>query len=234
MNTHVKENIPDHFLKPRTGRTGQKFDSSFLTHDATTRRRHGEKWTADERDQLGALFNRGASLATMCVVLQRPAAGVLSKLVQFKYLKHQIYDGTYYYAGDVFFASASQHDGFITTDAGPCVIDIKTDAPDGLLDHQVDMYRYFMASAPTITDSSTAKELTMSTTAKTIETKTFIRGVEASKLTNDQIIQIIAEQEAQLQFLKGLDASTTSAAIQKAIGDIESDIGLMVKLIDER
>ena len=57
-------------------------DLSFQYHDKTVRRRHGLPWDTWELADLKRLYHEEASLSKMCVVLERPANGVVPKLIQ--------------------------------------------------------------------------------------------------------------------------------------------------------
>lgn len=58
-----------------------RFDTSFVGVDKERRARHGMPWTSYEYDRLKDLFQKGSSLKTMCEAMQRPAEGVLAKLI---------------------------------------------------------------------------------------------------------------------------------------------------------
>lgn len=250
MNTHVEENIRSEFLQFQFGKADYIFNDTFLNHDRTQRRRHGQIWNADEKAQLESLFRKGTSLAKMCVVMQRPASGILSKLVQLKCLKADV-DGGHRYVFDV--EAPKVIDGMpklrgFDPSNGPdftsierrIMGDIKIGAMD-LRGHQVDAYRYLLDGEHMHADFTnkffTTAGITMptlDTTANVIETKTFIRGVEASRLSQDQIIQVIAEQEAQLQFLNELDAAKYSKGIRASIERVMGEIEELVEALDKR
>lgn len=58
-----------------------RFDTSFAGVDKERRARHGMPWTSHDYDRLRDLFQKGSSLKTMCEAMQRPAEGVLAKLI---------------------------------------------------------------------------------------------------------------------------------------------------------
>ena len=57
-------------------------DISFQYHDTEIRRNHGQPWSREELIKLCKLYKEGKSLHEMCDLLQRPAKGVVPKLVQ--------------------------------------------------------------------------------------------------------------------------------------------------------
>ena len=56
------------------------FDTSYEHRDTVRRARHGMPWTEGELQKLRGLFHSGLTLEGMCIALERPAAGVISKL----------------------------------------------------------------------------------------------------------------------------------------------------------
>lgn len=75
-----------------------KFNTSFAGTDKERRARHGLLWNHGDYRLLDNLFKRGEDLKAMCVALQRPADGVLSKLHALKYLSYDPVESCYYYA----------------------------------------------------------------------------------------------------------------------------------------
>lgn len=65
-----------------------------------------------------------------------------------------------------------------------------------------------------------------------IEIKTFIRGVDASTLSDDQIIGRIIDLEAQVQHLKTVKVN--SSKVESAIQGLESDIQALANYLDNR
>ena len=59
----------------------EKFSTAFCHVDKTTRRFHGYPWTNEQYAELTKLFREGSCLQTMCEELERPANGVVPKLV---------------------------------------------------------------------------------------------------------------------------------------------------------
>lgn len=57
------------------------FDTSFAGADKERRARHGMPWTSHDYDRLKDLFQKGSNLKTICEAMQRPAEGVLAKLI---------------------------------------------------------------------------------------------------------------------------------------------------------
>lgn len=73
------------------------FDSGYAGKDREIRARHGKIWTPYEEDKLRELFRAGSNLVSMCAQMQRPAAGVLARLVKLKLLNRGIVDPWKYY-----------------------------------------------------------------------------------------------------------------------------------------
>ncbi len=208
-----------------------KYDSSFLNRDHETRERHGMLWEPWEHEELKRRFKAGQSLELICQLMKRPAAGVLSKLVQLKRLTQQIRDGRseYFYADEQ--PDCVMDDGRI--------LEFKTCAePEEAVQYRAEHKRIIrearLAAQAEYQPTTIQGTPVTSNPHKTIETKTFIRGAEASSYTNDQIIHILAEQEAQLKFLQGLDAAKHSTAIAKKIDEIHLEIAQLIKYLDER
>lgn len=74
-----------------------KFDTSFADTDTVRRERHGLHWDQTDYAQLKILFQQGSDLKTMCEALQRPADGVIAKLVSRGYIVFDAFDCCYYY-----------------------------------------------------------------------------------------------------------------------------------------
>lgn len=264
MNTHVEEKIQPKFLKAESGKAEHIFNDTFLNYDRTVRRRHGQLWNDNEKTQLVSLFRKGNSLASICVALQRPASGVLSKLVQLGCLKVDAM-GVHRYAYDVelpepvgasleevkpedlvgLLKLRGEHDPCNGPDFDDIERRIMGDIKVGAMDlrgHQLDAYRYLLAdvygtgrgtvSGIVKPQSLTHKEITMSKAAPNIEIKTFIRGVEASSCTDRQLLDLVAELEAEIKYLNGIAAPSSKRAA--AVDALKEDIGAIVKYLDDR
>jgi len=82
-----------------------------------------------------------------------------------------------------------------------------------------------------LTDANhTTQENIMS--AANIETKTFINGIDAAQLTDDQIFQRIANIEKKIDALTAIRAKSTK--IQAAIASLEADVQSLVAFVDAR
>lgn len=68
--------------------------------------------------------------------------------------------------------------------------------------------------------------------AANIETKTFINGIDAAQLTDDQIFQRIANIEKKIDALTAIRAKSTK--IQAAIASLEADVQSLVAFVDAR
>ena len=161
-----------------------RFDTTFLTTDTARRARHGKPWSTDEIENMENLFKRGHSLAGLCELLQRPAAGVVPKLEQ---------RGLIQYSGDdsFYFNCVAEKDVKPQTQPEP-----------------------IMANAPTI------------------ETKTFIAGVDASTMSDEQIFKKIAMLESTMDSWATLKNRPTK--LTKKLAEIEADIAALVAYVDGR
>ena len=72
-----------------------KFDTSFALTDNVKRACHGLPWTPDEYITLARLFVAGRDLEYISEEMQRPAAGVISKLQRGGYICYDYTDGCY-------------------------------------------------------------------------------------------------------------------------------------------
>lgn len=70
------------------GKVYEVYETSFRKIDSEIREHHGRVWSVPESKGLEDLFKCGMPLEGICRTLQRPSAGVLSKLVKAGYLKY--------------------------------------------------------------------------------------------------------------------------------------------------
>ena len=159
-----------------------QFDTSFQKRDSIRRANHGKPWMRSEFAHLKELFKQGKSLESMCDELQRPAAGVLPKLVSMGLLRYLSGTNTYC------------HTGKSTTDQ----------------------------EEPEMTAE----------TIKTIETKTFIRGKDASQMSDKQIFQEIAKIENEISGLMSIKAK--SKKLEDYISSLVDDVVSLAKYVDNR
>ena len=65
-----------------------------------------------------------------------------------------------------------------------------------------------------------------------IETKTFIRGMEASSLSDNDIFKLIAKLEGEVDTLGKIKVK--SVKLEKAIADLNNDVQKLVEYLDSR
>lgn len=88
----------------------------------------------------------------------------------------------------------------------------------------------YCGNRPSNPQPTTTKEETMNNA--TIETKTFIAGIDATTLSDEQIFKHIAKLEGEVDKLKAI--RTVSKKLQAAIAKMEEDLVALVDYVDNR
>lgn len=151
---------------------------------------HGRLWTNAEEASLAREFCSGAPLKSICRGFGRTPAGILARLGLLGFLKYN--------------ASASQYivrkPPFNPFDLAPstaALADTIVDTNDSLVDA--------IAHLQSFTTPRNQKETIMNTnTAIEITTKTLVNGVDVNSLSDAQIYDAIAKQEAEITKLDAI------------------------------
>lgn len=192
----------------------QLYDISYLEKDYKRqsqqgpRVRHGQRWTQSDLNTLAAFYKSGHPLEQLCNLLERPAAGILPKLVSLGMLEK---------IGDDYYV----------------VITYETRSqkvfPKILFD---DCFDSAHSGFHFLSDKPVQQENIMTQDIKNIETRTYIQGQDASKLTDAQLFDIIAKLEKDKRGLSLIE--NKSKKLQAAIDAIANDIAAINTYIDSR
>lgn len=184
------------------------FDDSYRLRDNEVRARHGLIWNDTELIALGKLYTSGASLEEMCNTLARGADGTLSKLVCIKCILPNRNGPSY---------STSYMENPQVPRARPEIVTVS--APSARISTQ-----------PQPQPQPQPETITMST--PNIETKTFIAGVDAANMSDEEIFSRILKIENQI---KGYDViANKPKKLQAVMQKLTEDVGALVAFVDAR
>lgn len=198
---------------------GDKYNDSFRKRDTGFKwERHGKLWLQTEKENLEYYFRQGRTLEEMCNLLQRPAEGVLNQLLKRRLLKHKVPGWSYDYV---------------------YAVDVPETEMEGALRYlysqnsKISFFREteFRKSPPTPFPTTYIDD-TGEPIMNNIETKTFIRGAEASSMSDSDIFRLIAKLEGEVDTLGKIKVKSVKVA--KAIADLNEDVQKLVEYLDSR
>ncbi len=218
-------------------RQPKKFNTSFK--DDVQRANHGKIWTTNERLFLYDLWQADCTLQQMCETMQRPKDGILSKLAEAGFMT---WDGTRYVVNqrtpkpEPDFTNLEKRVTALESEAGDLSYGTATlIRVVGTGDVEA-FYKQLYDKNKTTTGRSAKSYPEFQTTPKettvTIETRTFINGVDASSLSDDQIFGEIAKIEKKIDTLKAV--KTISKKLQKTIDEQQALAQKLADYVDAR
>lgn len=186
--------------------------------------RYGMRWDATEMRLLATRFTRGQTLKEICESMQRPPAGVLSKLVSLRLLtpvgEPNAY-GHYSYRVGPGFNSTPTCDSPSTEDP------VKgTTTEDITMDKICATQTYAGSAACGIVGSAFNNNVPL------IEVKTMIMGSDASNMADAAIFDLIARREREIAELQKIVNKPTK--LVKAIEELQAGIEKLVAYVDAR
>jgi hypothetical protein len=178
------------------------FDSSYRSRDNEVRARHGQIWNGSELVLLDRLYSEDATLEEMCKALERGADGTIAKLKQLGLIVVETSPSPRNNWSPGYFESSRHHR-----------------ARPGVTRDEI---KAFITPQPETTTMS----------APNIETKTFIAGVDAANMSDEEIFARILKIENQI---KGYDViSNKPKKLQAAMQKLGEDVGALVAFVDAR
>lgn len=199
---------------------GDKYDDSFRKRDKGFKwERHGKLWSQTEKENLDYHFRQGCTLEELCNLLQRPAEGVVNQLHKRCLLKPKAPGWGYGYV---------------------YAVDVPETQPEAVQSHfcpknvskisgfRKPEFNWIPVQFHTVYIDDTGED----TMSKNIETKTFIRDVEASSISDGEIFKLIARLEGEAEVLGKIKVKSTKVA--KAIADLNEDVQKLVQYLDSR
>lgn len=202
---------------------GDEYDDSFRKRDTGFKwERHGKLWTQTEKENLEYYFRQGRTLEELCNLMQRPAEGVVSQLHKRHLLKHktQGWKHGYVYAVGVPETALELAQSRPYSQNSESLREISTPA------------KKEFSWTPTPFHTTFIDDTGEDTMSKNIETKTFIRGTEASSMSDNDIFRLIARLEGEAEVLGKIKVKSVKVA--KAIADLNEDVQKLVEYLDSR
>lgn len=229
----VKNEDPGKLKAPTTKLTalpspGDKFDASFASHDHLRRARHGMIWDEAELNKLCSLSAQGSSLKNMCLVLQRPADGVINKMRQTGMITTELNQGNY--TTHVYTYVYTKH----ILKHRPVEINPKEEI-DG---HINCAQAHFSKTEEALADLSTIPTeegqpiMTNKTAIIEITNKTLINGVDIKDFKDSEVYDLIAAQEAEIARLEAIKAKPKKLVAE--IAKRQEGIAALVAHLDSK
>lgn len=197
---------------------GDKYDDSFRKRNTGFKwERHGKLWLQTEKENLEYYFRQGRTLEELCNLMQRPAEGVLNQLLKRRLLKHKVPGWNYDYV---------------------YAVDVPETAMEVALPHchtqnsKISFFRETEFGWTPTPFHTTSIDDTGEPIMNNIETKTFIRGAEASSMSDSDIFRLIAKLEGEAEVLGKIKVKSVKVA--KAITDLNEDVQKLVEYLDSR
>lgn len=201
---------------------GDRFDASFASRDYKRRARHGMFWSESELEKLCALSAQGLSLESMCLVLQRPADGVINKLRQTGMVAVDLNHGNYpVYA---YTKNILKYQS----------VDLKSEIDEHLNRAQAHFSKVDEALAELPVTPTEEGQPTMSNKATIIEvtTKTLVNGKDIKDFSDAEVYQLIADQEAEIARLEAIKAKPKKLVAE--IAKRQEGIAALVAHLDSK
>lgn len=191
---------------------GDPWDASFATHDQERRANHGKIWSGHELVHLRGMFLAGRSLESMSIELQRPADGIITKLVcTLKCLYQETCGNPYTFRYVVRQGNARKPNTTPKPKAAPDAAD-PVPQPTNLT-----KLEKLMANNPNIIK---------------IETKTFVNGTDVSEMSDAAVYSLIADQEAVIAELEKI--KTKPKKLTEEIAKRQAGIDALVGYLDSK
>ena len=203
--------------------TAIKYDAAFaFKADKPVARRSGQRWSELEEQHLKEAFIRGEALEQISTSLQRPGTAVLSRLVDMRLLiRRDLGNYRYdYHVNDSLFIKHNFPNPYKQGQSKPNTQPIP-DSPAA---------RWPYPKEPV--DSTTEPQPKEDTMATIIETKTFIDGIDASTVSDEQIFTRIAKIEAQIDTWNKI--KTKPKKLEAKIAEAQQSINMLVAFVDGR
>jgi hypothetical protein len=209
-------------------RVGDLWDTTFIRSGTERRANHGKPWTREQLNQLEQLFLSGRGMQEICHAMQRPGNGILTRLVEFRFLR-RVDQGDYTYV----FRVTNWAVGLLPRLLSPDPL-----ADDHLIDDAAESSLYLPPSVVASIDdiaealSPTPEENIMSKDTIEISTKTLINGQDINDFKDAQIYDLIAAQEAEIDRLSAI--KTKPKKLMAEIEERQAGIAALVAHLDSK
>lgn len=211
------KDAPDPKVKPKADKTmyelprpGDKFDTSFAARDHVRRDRHGTIWNDVELNKLRQLSAKGMSLEAICKSLQRPADGVINKLRQTNMIATELSPGGYPVYSFTRHILTFQNQTYLSE------------------------FEVISTELPELPSTTPEKEPIMDakTTIIEVTTKTLVNGKDVKEMSDAEVYQLIADQEAEIARLEAIKAKPKKLVAE--IGKRHEGIAALVTYLDSK
>lgn len=184
---------------------------------------NGRPWDLEQDLKIADMFTHGSSLPTICVTMGRSASSICSRLARLGYLKYNSPEGY----------KRKEDDSLYTTNAG--MTDLTDAIVSGKYTLETTSESVSLSYSGHATFKPTEKELTMNNfvdNTKAVSTVTYVYGQPVDSMSDDQIFNLIAKIEQEIESLSKIKAQ--SKKLEKKVASLKDDINKLVELVDNR